>query len=68
MISAIEGVFTRTPLALHCKSWIINGPGEGNRTLVIITSAAVAWRSPSAFVNGTFAKDDGMALFGVFGK
>ena len=48
--------------ALLCIPLIINGACKGNRTLVIITNAAVAWRSPSAFVNGTFARNDGPAF------
>ena len=43
--------------ALLCIPLIINGACKGNRTLVIITNAAVASGSPSAF-----------ALCGVFSK
>jgi hypothetical protein len=35
---------------------------------VLIANAAVAWRSPSVLVNGTFAANEGTVLFGVFCK
>jgi len=36
---------------------MLNGTGEGNRTIVIITNAAVASGSPSAFdLCGVFSK------------
>jgi hypothetical protein len=46
--------FTCTLLALFCKCPEINGAGEGNRTLVIITHAAVRQQPGELFSLGIF--------------